>query len=33
VEFYRNQGKYREIDGTGTIDQVRQAIFDLIDKF
>ena len=33
VEFYRNQGKYREIDGTGTIDQVRQAIFDLMDKF
>ena len=32
VTFYSAQGKYREIDGTGTIEQVRQAIFDMMDK-
>lgn len=32
VEFYKAEGRYREVDGTGTIEQVRQAIFDLMDK-
>ena len=32
VTFYSAQGKYREIDGTCTIEQVRQAIFDMMDK-
>lgn len=32
VTFYSAQGKYREIDGTGTIEQVRQTIFDMMDK-
>lgn len=31
VDFYRKAGKYREIDGTGTIDQVREAIFQVMD--
>lgn len=32
VEYYRAQGKYREIDGTGTIDQVRTNVFTLMDS-
>lgn len=31
VDFYRKAGKYREIDGTGTIDQVRESIFQVMD--
>ena len=30
---YTNAGKYHEIDGIGTIDQVRDRIFDVMDKF
>ncbi len=33
VTYYSSRDKYREINGTGTIEQVRQAIFDLMDKF
>ena len=33
VEYYSKAGKYNEIDGTGTIDDVRKAIFDLMDLF
>ncbi len=33
VEYYSKAGKYNEIDGTGTIDDVRKAIFDLMDRF
>jgi len=33
VDFYKKAGKYAEIDGTGTIEQVREKIFDLMDKF
>ena len=33
VEYYNKAGKYNEIDGTGTIDDVRKAIFDLMDRF
>lgn len=32
VEYYRAQGKYREINGTGTIDQVRTNVFTLMDS-
>ncbi len=33
VGFYRNAGKYNEIDGVGTIDEVRSKICGLMDKF
>jgi adenylate kinase len=33
VGYYKKAGKYYEIDGTGTIDEVRQRISDLLDKF
>lgn len=33
VEYYKAKGKYMEIDGTGTVEQVRQSIFDLMDRF
>ena len=33
IEYYTNAGKYHEIDGIGTIDQVRDRIFDVMDKF
>ena len=33
VEYYKRAGKYYEIDGTGTIEEVRQRISDLLDKF
>ena len=33
VEYYSKAGKYNEIDVTGTIDDVRKAIFDLMDRF
>ena len=33
VEYYKKAGKYYEIDGTGTIEEVRQRISDLLDKF
>lgn len=32
VEYYKAQGKYREVDGTGTIDEVRTSIFTLMDS-
>lgn len=31
VEFYKKAGKYVEIDGTGTIEDVRKAIFEAMD--
>ncbi|MBO8474887.1 MAG: adenylate kinase, partial [Bacteroidetes bacterium] len=31
--YYSESGKYNEVDGTGTIDEVRQSIFDLMDRF
>ena len=31
--YYRNAGKYNEIDGTGTIEEVRSKIFGLMDRF
>ena len=33
VDFYKKAGRYNEIDGVGTIDEVRSRIFDLMDKF
>lgn len=33
VEYYKNAGKYEEIDGIGTIDEVRGRIADVMDKF
>ena len=33
IEFYKKAGKYEEIDGTGSIEDVRAAIFSVMDKF
>ena len=33
VGFYRQAGRYHEIDGVGTIDEVRSRIFALMDRF
>ncbi len=33
IGFYKQAGRYSEIDGTGTIDQVQQRIFDCMDRF
>ena len=33
IDFYRKAGKYAEINGTGTIEAVRESIFGLMDKF
>ncbi len=33
IDFYKKAGKYAEIEGTGTIEQVRESIFTLMDKF
>ena len=32
IDFYRSAGKYYEIDGTGSIEEVRQRIFSAMDK-
>lgn len=32
IEYYRSNGKYMEIDGTGTIEEVRDSIFSMMDK-
>lgn len=32
IDFYRKAGKYFEIDGTGTIEEVRERIFSVMDK-
>ena len=32
IDYYRQAGKYFEIDGTGTIEEVRQRIFATMDK-
>ena len=33
IEYYTKSGKYNEIDGIGTIDEVRDRIFSVMDKF
>lgn len=32
VDYYRKAGKYREADGTGSIEEVRERIFSLMEK-
>lgn len=32
VGFYKEAGRYHEIDGVGTIDEVRERIFSLMDR-
>lgn len=32
VNFYKSAGKYAEIDGNGTIEEVREKVFNLLDK-
>ena len=31
IDFYRKAGRYKEIDGTGTIEEVRSRIFEAMD--
>ncbi len=33
IDYYKAEGKYIEIDGTGSIDEVHDAIFTEMDKF
>ena len=33
IEYYNKEGKYHEIDGIGTIEEVRDRIFDVMDRF
>ncbi|MGM9736187.1 MAG: adenylate kinase [Candidatus Cryptobacteroides sp.] len=33
IEYYRSAARYHEIDGTGNIEQVRDSIFSVMDKF
>ena len=33
IDYYTKSGKYNEIDGIGTIDEVRDRIFSVMDKF
>ena len=33
VDFYQAAGRYHEIDGTGTIPEVQERIFALMDRF
>ena len=33
IEYYTKVEKYHEIDGIGTIDEVRDRIFSVLDKF
>jgi adenylate kinase len=33
IEYYAQAGKYNEIDGVGTIDEVRDRIFSAMNKF
>lgn len=33
IDYYRKAGKYFEADGVGTIDEVRDRIFSIVDKF
>ncbi len=32
INFYRPDGKYHEVDGTGTVEEVRDKIFEVMDK-
>ena len=33
IEFYTNAGKYHEADGVGSIEDIRERIFNIMDKF
>lgn len=33
IGFYRKAGKYNEVDGTGTIEEVRERIAELMSRF
>ena len=33
IDYYRKSEKYHEIDGIGTIEEVRDRIFSVMDKF
>ena len=33
IDYYKKAGKYYEVDGVGTIEQVRERINTLVDKF
>jgi adenylate kinase len=33
IEYYDNAGKYNEIDGVGTIEEVQERIFSIMNKF
>ena len=33
IEYYTKSGKYHEIEGVGTIDEVQERIFSVMDKF
>lgn len=33
IEYYTTAGKYNEIDGVGTVEEVRDRIFSVMDKF
>ncbi len=33
IAYYQKAGRYFEADGVGTIEQVRDRIFDIVDKF
>lgn len=33
IDYYKKAGSYNEIDGVGTIEEVRDRIFGLVDKF
>lgn len=32
IDYYKESGRYHEIDGTGTIEEVRDRIFELMDR-
>ena len=33
IDYYKQAGTYNEVDGIGTIEEVRDRIFNLVDKF
>ena len=33
IEYYNNAGTYNEIDGVGTIEEVQERIFTIMDRF
>jgi adenylate kinase len=33
IDFYKESGRYQEIDGVGTVEEVQKRIFALMDQF